>query len=127
MDTPEKTSLDDVCECAQETLKRACPQQGVDYERLVELAGKLAAAASAALGVLAEAFASLRDTLAEAIPPVVSSLSSNLSGILGQWDSKLFWMVSPHIKHLAYHHPKARVRNKNWNRMWKIRERYMKQ
>lgn len=34
--------------------------------------------------------------------------------------------VPPRVRHLAFHHPKRRVRNKNWNRMWKIRERCMK-
>lgn len=126
MDTPENTSLEEVRKSAREALERACLEQGVDYERLLELTGKLAAAASVAMGVLVEAFASMRDALAETIPPVVATLSDSLNRILGSWDSELFWMVPPHIKHLAYHHPKARVRNKNLNRMWKIRERYMK-
>lgn len=126
MDTPKKTSLEEVGKSAQKTLEQVCLEKGVDYEKLLELTGKLAAAASVAMGVVTEAFASLRDALAETIPPVVATLSSNLNSILGSWDSELFWMVPPHIKHLAYHHPKARVRNKNWNRMWKIRERYIK-
>lgn len=126
MDTLENTSLEEVNKGAREALERACLEQGVDYEKLLELTGKLAAAASVALGAVTEAFSSLRDALSEIIPPVVATLSSNLNDILGQWDSELFWMVPPHIKHLAYNHPKARVRNKNWNRMWKIRERYIK-
>ena len=126
MDPPESASLEEVNKSAREALERAYIEQGVDYEKLMELTGKIAAAASVALGVVTEAFDSLRDTLAEVIPPVVATLSSSLNDILGSWDSELFWMVPPHIKHLAYNHPKARVRNKNWNRMWKIRERYIK-
>lgn len=126
MDTPENASLEGVNESARGALERACLEHGVDYERLLELTGKLAAAASVALRVVTEAFASRRDALAETIPPVVATLSSNLNGIFDQWYAELFWMVPPHIKHLAYNHPKARVRNKNLNRMWKIRERYMK-
>jgi hypothetical protein len=126
MDTPENTSLEEVNKSARGALEQVCLENGVDYERLLELTGKLAAAASCAMGVLVEAFASLSYALAETIPPVVAALSSNLSSVFDQWDSELFWMVPPHIKHLAYNHPKARVRNKNWNRMWKIRERYMK-
>lgn len=34
--------------------------------------------------------------------------------------------VPPKVRHLAVHHPKRRVRNKNWNRMWKIHERCLK-
>ena len=38
-----------------------------------------------------------------------------------------YWdFVPARIRYLAFHHPKARVRKKNWNRMWKIRERYLK-
>lgn len=125
MDIPESASLEEVNKSAREALEQAFIEQGLDYEKLLELTGKMAAAASVALEVVTEAFASLRDTLAEVIPPVVATLSS-LNDILGSWDSELFWMVPPHIKHLAYNHPKARVRNKNWNRMWKIRERYIK-
>lgn len=126
MGTSENTSLEEVNKSAREALERACLEHGVDYERLLELTGKLATAASCAMGVVIEAFASLRDALAETIPPVVAALSSGLNSMFDQWDSELFWMVPLHIKHLAHNHPKARVRNKNWNRMRRIRERYMK-
>lgn len=126
MDTPENTSLEEVNKSVRGALERACLGHGIDSERLLELTGKLAAAASCAMGVLVEAFAPLRDALAETIPLVIATLSSDLNSIFDQWGSELFWMVPPHIKHLAYNHPKARVRNKNWHRMWKIRERYMK-
>ena len=35
-------------------------------------------------------------------------------------------IVPPRVAHLALHGSKNRVRNKNWNRMWKIYTRYMK-
>lgn len=126
MDTPERTSLEEVCNSARESLERACIENGVDHERLLELTGKLAEAASVALGIVTEAFASLKDALVEVIPQISTAFSSLFNSLSDHWDSELFWMVPPHIKHLAYNHPKARVRNKNWNRMWKIRERYMK-
>lgn len=126
MDTPENTSMEEVNKSTREALERACLEKGVDYEKLLELAGKVAAVARVAIESATEAFASMMDALAESIPLVVAVLSSSLNSIFDLCDPELFWMVPTHIKQLAYNHPKARVRNKNWNRMWKIRERYMR-
>ena len=125
MGVPEKAPLEELGESAQ-ALKQVCLEKGLDYERLLELTGKLAEAARFVMGGLFESFTLLKNTIAEIVSPIVADLNHSFNDILGTWDSELFWMVPPHIKHLAYNHPKARVRNKNWNRMWKIRERYMK-
>lgn len=36
------------------------------------------------------------------------------------------WGIPARVLHLAYYHPKARVRNKNWNRIHKIHGRNMR-
>lgn len=109
---------------AQEVLLRACEMHGVNYEELQKVMANLYSLCAYTVEQIEAAFALLRDAMAEAITPAVQALSENLKSL---WNpEELFFMVPPHIKHLAYNHPKARVRSKNWNRMWKIRERYMK-
>lgn len=126
MDTLESYSLEEAGKNSRELLEQICSEKGLDLDRVLELSKKLIAAAKCAAEVLCESFSALRVAMEETVFPAVKALSSSLNDIFSQWDSELFWMVPPHIKHLAFHHPKARVRNKNWNRMWKIRERYMK-
>ena len=109
---------------AQGVLLRACEMHGVDYEELQKLMANLYSLCVYTVEQIKSAFTLLRSAVAEAITPAVQALSDNLKSL---WNpEELFFMVPPHIKHLAYNHPQARVRNKNWNRMWKIRERYMK-
>lgn len=109
---------------AQEVLLRACEMHGVDYEELQKLMANLYSLCVYTVEQIESAFTLLRNAVAEAATPAVQALSDNLKNL---WNpEELFFMVPPHIKHLAYNHPQARVRNKNWNRMWKIRERYMK-
>ena len=109
---------------AQEVLLRACEMHGVDYEELQKLMANLYSLCVYTVEQIESAFALIGDAVAEAITPAVQALSDNLKSL---WNpEELFFMVPPHIKHLAYNHPQARVRNKNLNRMWKIRERYMK-
>lgn len=109
---------------AQEVLLRACEMHGVNYEELQKVMANLYSLCAYTVEQIEAAFALLRDAMAEAITPAVQSLFENFKSV---WNpEELFFMVPPHIKHLAYNHPKSRVRNKNWNRMWKIRERYMK-
>ena len=109
---------------AQEVLLRACEMHGVNYEKLQKVMANLYSLCAYTVEQIEAAFALLRDAMAEAITPAVQSLFENFKSV---WNpEELFFMVPPHIKHLAYNHPKSRVRNKNWNRMWKIRERYMK-
>ena len=109
---------------AQEVLRKVCEEQGINQEAFQRAVNNLAALCAYTAEQIANAFAALRDSLAEVVAPAVRALSEQLSSVFPTED--LFFMVPPHIRHLAYNHPKARVRNKNWNRMWKIRERYMK-
>ena len=109
---------------AQEVLRKVCEEQGINQEAFQTAVNNLAALCAYTVEQIANAFAALRDSLAEVVTPAVRALSEKLSSIFPTED--LFFMVPPNIRHLAYNHPKARVRNKNWNRMWKIRERYMK-
>lgn len=122
MDIQETPPLMGVSWIDKEPLEQACREQGINSEQLLEAMNKLAEAATYCIESVSAAFASLREALSEFVPPAIRSLGD----LLGICDGELFWMVPPHIKHLAYKHPKARVRNKNWNRMWRIRERYMK-
>ena len=109
---------------AQEVLLRACEMNGVDYEELRKLMANLYSLCVYTVEQIESAFTFMRNAVAEAITPAAQALSDNLKSL---WNpEELFFMVPPHIKHLAYNHPQARVRNKNWNRMWKIRERYIK-
>lgn len=109
---------------AQEALRRVCEEQGINQEAVQAAVNNLAALCVYTAEQIAYAFITLRNTLADNIAPALHTLSDELQSIFGTED--LFFMVPPHIRHLAYNHPQARVRNKNWNRMWKIRERYMK-
>ena len=108
---------------AQEVLRRACEEQGINQEAFQMAVNNLVALCVYSVEQIVDAFAALCNSLAEVVTPAVEVLSEQL-GIFPTED--LFFMVPPHIRHLAYSHPKARVRNKNWNRMWKIRERYIK-
>ena len=120
----QESSLVALGEEAQEALRRASEISGVNWEEFQKSVEALAACCTYSAEAIASAFANLRDSLTEIVTPAVRALSEQLSSIFPAED--LFFMVSPHIRHLAYNHPKARVRNKNWNRMWRIRERYMK-
>lgn len=109
---------------AQEVLRKVCEEQGINQETVQAAINNLAVLCVYSVEQITNAFTALRDSLAEVVTPAVRALSEQFSSIFPTED--LFFMVPPHIRHLAYNHPKARVRNKNWNRMWKIRERYMK-
>ena len=109
---------------AEEVLRKVCEEQGINQEAVQAAVNNLAALCIYTAEQIASAFIALRNTLVENITPALHTLSEELQSLFNTED--LFWMVPPHIRHLAYNHPKAHVRNKNWNRMWKIRERYMK-
>lgn len=111
-------------EDTQEVLRMVCEEQGINQEEFQMAVNNLYALCIYAAEQIASAFVALGDSLAEVVAPAVRALSEQISSVFPTED--LFFMVPPHIRHLAYNHPKARVRNKNWNRMWKIRERYMK-
>ena len=123
-DLEQASNLVALGEEAQEVLRKVCEEQGINQEAFQRVVNNLVALCVYTVEQIANAFAALRDSLAETVTPAVRALSEQLSSIFPTED--LFFMVPPHIRHLAYNHPKARVRNKNWNRMWKIRERYMK-
>jgi len=57
----------------------------------------------------------------EGIPPAFIETAS----LTDVFVSDLKEHVSPRVAHLALHGSKNRVRNKNWNRMWKIHKRYI--
>lgn len=109
---------------AQEVLRKVCEEQDINQEAVQVAVNNLAALCVYTVEKIADAFIASINTLAENITPALHALSDELKSLFNPGD--LFFMVPPHIRHLAYNHPKARVRSKNWNRMWKIRERYMK-
>lgn len=109
---------------AQEVFRKVCEEQGINQEAVQAAVNNWAVLCVYTVEQIANAFIALRNTLAENIAPALHALADELQSLANPGD--LFFMVPPHIRHLAYNHPKARVRNKNWNRMWKIRERYMK-
>lgn len=110
----------------KDSLESTCFERVVDYGPCFEAVGKAVAALGVTLKAATEVFAQIKDTFAEAVPPIVEQLNSILESYPIDWESEEFWMVPPHVKHLAHNHPKTRIRVKNWNRMWKIRERYIK-
>lgn len=125
MEELEQTSnLIAMGEEAQEVFRKACEENSISQEAAQAAINNLAALCAYTVEQIATAFASLRNTLVDTIAPALHSLSEHTQSVFPT--EELFFMVPPHIKHLAYNHPKAHVRNKNWNRMWKIRERYMK-
>lgn len=126
MENKENTPIEGLGESAQEALRQACAERGVDYARFLELMRNVAAVISLAIQDVVETFEAIKSTISLILPPAVESLSNFSIDTQGNWAEELFWMVPPHVKHLAYNHPKAKVRRKNWNRMWKIHERYMK-
>lgn len=109
---------------AQEVFRKVCEEQGINQEAVQATVNNLAVLCVYSVEQIVNAFIALRNTLAENIAPALHALSDELQSLVNP--GGLFFMVPPHIRHLAYNHPKARVRNKNWNHMWKIRERYMK-
>lgn len=123
-DLEQTSNLVALGEEAEEVLRKLCEKQGINQEAVQEAVNNLIALCMYTMEQITSAFATLRDSLAEIVTPAVRALYEQLSN--GFPTEDLFFMVPPHIRHLAYNHPKARVRNKNWNRMWKILERYMK-
>lgn len=126
MEGQENTPIEGLGESAQEALRQACAERGIDYDSFLETMRNVAAAIGSAIQEAAEAFEAIKSAISLILPPVVESLSICPIGTQVNWAEELFWMVPPHVKHLAHNHPKAKVRSKNWNRMWKIHERYMK-
>ena len=114
MENKENTPIEGLGESAQEALRQACAERGIDYSSFLETMRSVATAIGSAIQEVTEAFEVIKFAISPILPPVLN------------WDEELFWMVPPHVKHLAHNHPKAKVRSKNWNRMWKIHERYMK-
>lgn len=109
---------------AQEVLRKVCEEKGINYEAFHEAVNNLAALCVYLAEQIADMFDDFVNALVEVATSTVRSLAEQIASILPTDDA--FFMVPPHIRHLAYNHTKARVRKKNWNRMWKIRERYMK-
>lgn len=123
-DLEQVSNLVALGEEALEAFRRVCEEQNINQEAFQMAVNSLAALCVYTSEQIANAFADVRYTIAEVVTPALRILSEQFSSIFPTEES--FFMVPPHIRHLAYNHPKARVRNKNWNRMWKIRERYMK-
>lgn len=107
----------------QEALCRICEEYGVKYDDFQAAMADLYALCCYTVEQVVEAMERIKATICTEVAPALQALSDNFRSL---YSPELFFMVPPHIKHLAYNHPKARVRNKNWNRMWRIRERYMK-
>lgn len=93
-----------------EALSAACAATSLCLESLAEAAKAVASAFSPSLELI-------RDFMQTMLEPKDSLLETLLEDC---WE-----YVPPRVRHLALHHPKARVRNKNWSRIWKIRKEYM--
>lgn len=109
---------------AQEVFRKVCEEKGINYEAFHAAVNDLAALCVYIAEQTAAIVSAFVDTLIEVATHAVRALAEQIASILPT--DNAFSMVPPQIRHLAYNHTKARVRNKNWNRMWKIRERYMK-
>ena len=81
--------------------------------------GDVCKAAADVANAMGYAFGAMSEAML-ALSRSFSNQAESLSQIQleGYWD-----FVPPRVRHLAFHHPKKRIRNKNWNRMYRIRER----
>ena len=111
-------------EGAEELLSKVCEEKGTNQEAVQSAVNKLTVLCAYSMEQITNAFAALISYLAEDVTPAVRVLNKQITSVLPIED--VFFMVPPHIRHLAYNHPKARVRKKNWNRMWKIYGRYIR-
>jgi hypothetical protein len=86
--------------------------QKIPLEDMCKVAAEVASAMGYAFGAVSEAMLAL------------SRSFSNQAESLSQLQLESYWdFVPPRVRHLAFHHPKERIRKKNWNRMYRIRER----
>ena len=108
----------------QEALRKVCEEYGVKYDDFQAAMANLYALCCYTVEQIVEAMEHLKAAICTEVVPALQALSDNFRSLYNP--EELFFMVPPHIKHLAYNHPKSRVRNKNWNRMWRIRKRYLK-
>ena len=92
-----------------EALSSACAEVSICLESLAEAAKAVASTFSLSLGLIKD--------FMQTMEPDRSMLEALLEDC---WE-----YIPPRVRHLALHHPKARVRNKNWSRIWKIRKEYM--
>jgi hypothetical protein len=105
---------------ADEALQRACESAGISSERLLGVMPYIGAAFSE----VSQVFRDLSDAVHCFLQQIAFDLSPVIKGL--PYYSEEYWdFVPPKVRHLAFHHPKARVRNKNWNRMWRIHKRYI--
>lgn len=105
---------------ADGALQRACESAGISVERLLEVMPYI----SVALSKVSQILRDLSDSVHSFLQQVAFDLNPGMRGL--PYYSEEYWdFVPPRVRHLAFHHPKARVRNKNWNRMWKIHKRYI--
>lgn len=102
-------------------LQETCEQSQKCSEALLRLSRML----STCMGVAIDKFSFIVQDLQSSIGQLLLPATESLAEAFGVKNDDFWFMVPPKVRHLAANHPKARVRNKNWNRMWKIRERYI--
>ena len=78
---------------------------------------------SKAASVLSVAIGVAFENLAEAMKNLARCFISQADEIHRMSQEEYWDFVPPKVRHLAFHHRKARIRRKNWNRMWRILER----
>ena len=102
---------------SSEALQKACAEVGVSVEAALTVVSAVSLAFTEVWDDLITAFSSLVGSIAHASQGLDNR--SLREAILEEYLD----FIPPRVRHLAFHHPKARVRKKNWNRMWDIYER----
>ena len=103
-------------------LREACDAYGVRMEEVYRIVSSLVSACTYSLEEATRSWGATINSLLEETKPLFEELRPLTELVLEEgWG-----FVPPKVRHLALHHPKARARNKNWNRMWAAQERYRK-
>ena len=120
-------NLTDLTRASFEALQAACGKAGVCMDSMRAAVASFTAAFPQEQRVFVNPFKGLFDS----VIPEIASLQEQFnqlfpnSNLVEEIDTEVCWDAPPRVRHLAHNHPKARVRNKNWNRMYKIHERYI--
>lgn len=112
-----------LCGSMESTLEKLCRENGVNLSCIKQVMTDVYSTCVCSIEAIKELFEVIQRSIVESAAPALQAMTESLKPFTTE---SLFFMVPPHIRHLAYNHPKHHVRNKNWNRMWKIRERYMR-
>lgn len=102
---------DEILKHIQEILKSDCFADNAAFQNLIKQA-------SISTPILVQAFIDLFDSLFALITDSVDFIAEQFNKFLKELPDDLS-EATPHVKHLALHSKKIRVRKKNYKRLWK--------